>query len=243
MHIYLDSGDIHEVEQAVAMGVLDGMTTNPTLLTAHGRINFRDTIRQFCALVPGPVSAEVVATTHEEMLAEALEVATWAPNVVVKIPMTVDGLKTLSALRGRSARVQTSDGEVSVPISTNTTLIFSPNQAMLAARAGATYVSPFVGRLDDISHDGMAVVRDTVTIFRQYGIPTKVLAASIRHPLHCIEAALAGADIATMPFKVLMQMVKHPLTDLGLERFLADWHHSMGDEGIAAGLAGATARS
>lgn len=227
MQLYIDTGDIHEVEEAVAMGVLSGVTTNPTLLTAAGPIEFRDTIQRFCAVVPGPVSAEVVATSHEEMLAEAREIATWAPNVVVKIPMTVDGLKTLNALRDSPH-----------PIATNVTLIFSPNQALLAASAGATYVSPFVGRLDDISHDGMAVVRDTAEIFRRYDIATKVLAASIRHPLHCIEAAKAGADIATMPFKVLMQMVRHPLTDIGLERFLADWRKSMGDRGIWPQLAG-----
>jgi transaldolase len=209
------------------MGVLAGVTTNPTLLSAGGARSFRDTIREFCAAVPGPVSAEVLATTHEQMLAEAREIATWAPNVVVKIPMTVDGLKTLNALRR--------DG---VQAETNVTLIFSPNQALLAARAGATYVSPFVGRLDDISHDGMAVVRDTAEIFRIHGIATKVLAASIRHPLHVIEAAKAGADIATMPFKILMQMVKHPLTDLGLERFLADWHKAMGENGVFAPVAG-----
>ena len=230
MQLYLDTGDLHEVEEAVAMGVLSGVTTNPTLLTASGTVDFADTIRRFCAVVPGPVSAEVLATQHDEMVAEALEIATWAPNVVVKVPMTVDGLKTLKSLRDQRP-----------DISTNVTLIFSPNQAMLAAQAGATYVSPFVGRLDDISHDGMAVVRDTAEIFRGYGIATKVLAASIRHPLHCIEAAKAGADIATMPFKVLMQMVKHPLTDLGLERFLADWRKVMGERsvvttGVASGL-------
>jgi transaldolase len=218
MEIYLDTGDLREAEEAVAMGVLSGVTTNPTLLSAGGPVDFRTTIERFCAIVPGPVSAEVLATEHEQMLREALEIASWAPNVVVKIPMTIDGLKTLHALRSRDQR-----------IATNVTLIFSPNQALLAARAGATYVSPFVGRLDDVSHDGMAVVRDTVQIFHQYGISTRVLAASIRHPLHCIEAAKAGADIATMPFKVLMQMLKHPLTDVGLERFLADWRRSMGE--------------
>ena len=228
MQLYLDTGDLHEVEEAVAMGVLSGVTTNPTLLTTSGAVDFAETIRRFCAAVPGPVSAEVLATSHDEMVAEALEIATWAPNVVVKIPMTVDGLKTLNTLRER--RPETS---------TNVTLIFSPNQAMLAAQAGATYVSPFVGRLDDISHDGMAVVRDTAEIFRNYGIGTKVLAASIRHPLHCIEAAKAGADIATMPFKVLMQMVKHPLTDIGLERFLADWRKVMGERSVVtAAVAG-----
>jgi len=227
MELFLDTGDIREAEEAVAMGVLAGVTTNPTLLSAAGPVDFRDTIRRFCEMVPGPVSAEVLATSHEEMLAEAREIATWAPNVVVKIPMTVDGLKTLNMLRR--------EGDC---VATNVTLVFSPNQALLAARAGATYVSPFIGRLDDISHDGMAVVRDTVEIFRRYGIPTKVLAASIRHPLHCIEAAKAGADIATMPFKVLMQMVKHPLTDIGLERFLADWRKSMGDHGVLAPLVG-----
>jgi transaldolase len=173
------------------------------------------------------VSAEVIATHHEEMLDEAHEIATWAPNVVVKIPMTAEGLKTLHRLRLEGGK-----------IATNVTLIFSPNQALLAARAGATYVSPFVGRLDDINHDGMAVVRDTVEIFRRYGLATKVLAASIRHPLHVIEAAKAGADIATMPYKVLMQMVKHPLTDAGLERFLSDWEKTMGNAGATIGFAG-----
>jgi transaldolase len=227
LELYLDTGDLSEVEEAVAMGVLAGVTTNPTLLAAGGPRDFRETIQEFCAAVPGPVSAEVLATTHREMLAEAKEIATWAPNVVVKIPMTVDGLKTLKSFRDEGVQTQT-----------NVTLIFSPNQALLAARAGATYVSPFVGRLDDISHDGMSVVRDTAAIFRHYQIPTRVLAASIRHPLHCIEAAQAGADIATMPYKVLMQMVKHPLTDLGLERFLSDWRQAMGDRGVLSSLAG-----
>lgn len=222
MQIFLDTGDIREIEEAVAMGVLSGVTTNPTLLTSAGPLEFRDTIQRICALVPGPVSAEVLATSYEDMLAEAREIATWAPNVVVKLPMTVDGLKVLHALDGRAA--------------TNVTLIFSPNQALLAARAGATYVSPFVGRLDDINQDGMAVVRDSVEIFQRHGIGTKVLAASIRHPLHCIEAAKAGAAIATVPFKVLMQMVKHPLTDAGLERFLADWRRAMGERGVAPTL-------
>lgn len=225
MQLYLDTGDIEEVKEAVAMGVLAGVTTNPTLLTARGPVDFREVIREFCRLVPGPVSAEVLATSHQEMLVEAREIATWAPNVVVKVPMTVDGLKTLHALR-----------EEGNPVATNTTLVFSPNQALLAARAGATYVSPFVGRLDDVSHDGMAVVRDAVEIFQRHGIRTQVLAASIRHPLHCIEAAKAGADIATMPFKVLMQMVRHPLTDLGLERFIADWRKSMGEKGVLTPL-------
>ncbi|MPZ13450.1 MAG: fructose-6-phosphate aldolase [Chloroflexi bacterium] len=227
MQLYLDTGDIQEVEEALAMGVLAGVTTNPTLLTTRGPVDFRDTIQRFCAIVPGPVSAEVLATSHAEMLVEALEIGRWAPNVVVKLPMTVDGLKTLHALREREAN-----------ISTNVTLVFSPNQALLAARAGATYVSPFVGRLDDISHDGMAVVRDSVQIFDQHGIPTQVLAASVRHPLHCIEAAKAGAHIATMPFRVLMQMVKHPLTDLGLDRFIADWVKSMGEQGVVTPVAG-----
>ena len=226
MKLYVDTGDPREVEEAAAMGVLAGVTTNPTLLTASGAVDFRTTIQHFCSLIPGPVSAEVLATNHKAMLAEAREIATWAPNVVVKIPMTVEGLKTLHTLR--------CDGDF---IATNVTLVFSPNQALMAAHAGATYVSPFVGRLDDISHDGMAVVRDTVEIFRRYGIATQVLAASIRHPLHCIEAAKAGADIATMPFKVLMQMVKHPLTDIGLERFLADWRRAMGDQAVLTPLA------
>jgi len=226
VELYLDTGDLAEVERAVAMGVLAGVTTNPTLLSARGPIAFRETIQAFCAAVPGPVSAEVVATEHEAMLEEAREISTWAPNVVVKLPMTENGLRTLAALRRDGWKA-----------ATNVTLIFSPNQALMAARAGATYVSPFVGRLDDVSHDGMQVVRDTVQIFRQYGISTRVIAASIRHPVHCVEAARAGADIGTMPFKVMMQMLKHPLTDIGLERFLADWRAAMGDRGATRPLA------
>ncbi len=223
MLLFIDTGDLKEIEEAASMGILAGVTTNPTLLTLAGPVEFRETIQRICSIVDGPVSAEVVSSGVEEMLAEAWEIATWAPNVVVKLPMTVEGLKVLHKLEGR--------------VATNVTLVFSPNQALLAARAGATYVSPFVGRLDDVSHDGMAVVRDTVEIFAKHKIETKVLAASIRHPLHSIEAAKAGAHIATVPYKVLLQMARHPLTDLGLERFASDWKKAMGARSAVPSLA------
>lgn len=223
MELYLDTGDLRELEDALALGVISGVTTNPTLLAAGGPLDYRETIQRFCSLVPGPVSAEVIAMDYREMVVEAREIATWASNVVVKLPMTAEALKALRGLGGN--------------VPTNVTLVFSANQALLAARAGATYVSPFVGRLDDIGHDGMAVVRDAVEIFRRYGLNTKVLAASIRHPLHCIEAAKAGADIASMPHRVLMQMIKHPLPDAGLERFIADWRKAMGERGVLQALA------
>lgn len=215
MRLFLDTGDISEVQSAASLGILGGVTTNPTLLAGQGEFDFKTSIQQICAIVDGPVSAEVVSTDVEVMLAEAREIATWARNVVVKIPLTENGLRVISVVSREG-----------IPV--NTTLIFSPTQALAAALAGAAYVSPFVGRLDDIGQDGMQVVRDTVQIFRAQGIKTQVLAASIRHPVHVVEAARAGADCATMPYKVLKQMLKHPLTDIGLERFLADWERATG---------------
>lgn len=209
MQLFLDTADIDEIAEINRWGVLDGVTTNPTLAGKVGR-DFVSVIKEICAEVDGPVSAEVVSTDTDGMVSEGRELATIAPNVVVKVPLTPDGL----AATARLSREQ---------IATNVTLCFSPTQAILAAKAGATYVSPFLGRLDDISSDGMALLETICGIFRVQGYATKVLAASLRHPQHIIDSALAGADVATMPYAVFKQMVKHPLTDAGLDRFLADW--------------------
>jgi len=209
MKLFLDTADVEEIRKGVALGVVSGVTTNPTLV-ARVRRPLPEVVKEICALVPGPVSAEVLASDAEGMVEEARHLASLAPNVVVKIPITEEGLRAVKVLSGEG-------------IATNVTLVFSPNQALLAALAGATYVSPFVGRLDDVGHDGMEVVRTTVSIFRQYGFSTQVIAASIRHPMHVVAAAQAGAPIATVPFGVLMQMLRHPLTDAGIERFQADW--------------------
>lgn len=210
MRIFLDTANLEEIRTGVAWGVVHGVTTNPTLVAKEGHKDFHGFIKELAGIVEGPVNAEVVATDATGMMAEGRALARLAKNVVVKVPMTTEGLKATKAL--------SSEG---MPI--NVTLVFSPNQALLAALAGASYVSPFLGRLDDAGHDGMQVVRDAVEIFTVHGLDTAVLAASIRHPVHVTEAAMAGADIATMPFKVLEQMTRHPLTDIGLERFLADW--------------------
>lgn len=215
MQLFIDTADITEIEKAVDWGIISGVTTNPTLVSVQGRVDFKGHIQRICELVQGPVSAEVVSLDAENMLKEAREIATWSPHVVVKVPMTSEGMK--------ATKVLSREG-----IKTNVTLVFSSNQALLAALAGATYVSPFVGRLDDAGQNGMAVVAEIVHVFRQYGYSTKVLAASIRHPMHCVEAAKAGSDVATLPFKVLQQMFKHPLTDVGIERFLADWKKVVG---------------
>lgn len=209
MKIFLDTANVDEIREAMSWGVLDGVTTNPSLVAKEGR-DFKSLLVEICSLVNGPVSAEVVATTTDEMLLEAHVLAGLHENIVVKIPLIVEGLKAVKVLSREGIR-------------TNVTLCFSPTQALLAAKAGATYISPFVGRLDDISTEGMDVIRDIKTIFTQHSLATQILAASLRHPLHVIEAAKIGADIGTMPFKVLEQMVKHPLTDIGLERFLKDW--------------------
>lgn len=211
MKLFLDTADVDEIRQGVAMGVIDGVTTNPSLAAKAGR-KFKDVALEIAEICPGPVSAETVSLEADAIVSEGRLLAKWAPNIVVKVPLMTEGLKAVKQL--------TSEG-----IKTNVTLVFSPNQALLAAKAGATFVSPFLGRLDDIGHDGMQIVRDIVEIFRNYGIETEVLAASIRHPLHVTQAALAGADIATIPFKVLQQMTKHPLTDKGIKSFLDDWEH------------------
>lgn len=210
MKIYVDTADIGEIEEAARWGVLGGCTTNPTLLAKAGHADPEAALRKICAIVPGPVSMEVIATDTAGMVEEGRTYASWAPNIVVKCPCTPEGLAATAAL----ARER-------IPV--NMTLVFSPAQAILAAEAGATFVSPFLGRLDDVAADGMRVLRDVCEIYRAQGYRTEVLAASLRHPMHVVEAARAGAHIATMPFGVLQQLVRHPLTDLGLERFLADW--------------------
>ncbi|MGI6359248.1 MAG: fructose-6-phosphate aldolase [Bacillota bacterium] len=214
MRIFLDTANLDEVRKAVRLGVVAGVTTNPSLIANEGR-EFLPTVQEICALVDGPVSAEVISLETEQMLRESRKLASLAENVVVKVPMCENGLAVVHQLAKEG-------------IHTNMTLIFSANQALLAARAGATYVSPFVGRLDDIGNPGMPMVADVVGIFDLHGIETEVIAASIRHPEHVISAARAGAHIATVPYKVLQQMIKHPLTDLGIQRFLDDWQKSGG---------------
>lgn len=209
MKIFLDTANVAEIEEAVSWGVVSGVTTNPTLVSKESG-SFQEILKRITSLVPGPVSAEVVSTNSDGMVAEARELAAMAPNIVVKVPMCVDGLKAIKVLSSEGIR-------------TNCTLVFSVNQALLAALAGATYVSPFVGRLDDTGSDGMRLVRNIVEVFDKHRIQVEVIAASIRHPMHVTMAALAGAHIATVPFKVLKQMVEHPLTDIGIQRFLQDW--------------------
>ena len=209
MQFFIDTADVGEIKKALAMGLCDGVTTNPSLVAKTGR-RFSEVLEEITAIVPGPVSAEVTAVEYEGMMREARHYAKVAENVVVKVPLIVEGL--------RAVRDLTAEG-----IRTNVTLCFSPVQAHLAAKAGATYVSPFVGRLDDVSEDGMALIAQILEIFRNYDFATKVLVASVRHPLHVLEAARLGADVATIPFNVLEQLAKHPLTDIGLKKFLADW--------------------
>jgi len=206
---FLDTANIDEIKDVLPIGVVAGVTTNPSLI-AKEKQDIKAVIKEIAALTSGPVSAEVIATEFDKMLPEARELAKLGDNVVIKVPVTIDGLKTASALAAEG-------------IKTNVTLIFSANQALLAARAGAAFVSPFVGRLDDISQDGIALIKDTADIFSIHGIETEIIAASIRHPLHVTQAALAGAHIATVPPKVLKLLLQHPLTDAGIKRFLEDW--------------------
>ncbi|MBI4284782.1 MAG: fructose-6-phosphate aldolase [Chloroflexi bacterium] len=210
MRIFLDTANVEQVRHGARLGVVSGVTTNPSLVSKEGSSDYKAVIKEICAIISGPVSVEVLTTDKEAMLAQAREMAGWATNAVIKIPITADGLEVTAALAKESIKV-------------NATLCFSLNQALLAAHAGAAYVSPFVGRLDDIGHDGMALVADIVAVYRDYDLPTEVIAASIRHPLHCVTAAKAGAAIATVPYSVLLQMIQHPLTDIGIARFLADW--------------------
>lgn len=209
MKFFIDSANINHIKEAASYGLLDGVTTNPSLVAKEGR-NFIELLQEIVKIVDGPISAEVVATDYEGILNEAREFSKIHKNIVVKIPLIKDGLKAVKTL--------TSEG-----IKTNVTLCFSPSQALLAAKAGATYVSPFVGRLDDISHEGMALIAQIIQIYKNYNFKTEVIVASIRHPLHVVEAAMIGAHIATMPFDVIEKLFKHPLTDIGLEKFLADW--------------------
>ena len=216
MKFFIDTANLKEIADAHSLGLVDGVTTNPSLCAKEGvndPVDFRAHILEICKVAPGPVSAEVVATESGAMVAEARELASIHEQVVVKIPMTPDGLRATRILSEEGVRV-------------NVTLIFQAVQAMLAAKAGAAYVSPFIGRLDDINHRGMEIVEQTLTIFENYGFDTEIIVASVRHPLHVLEAALAGADIATIPYGVMMQLIKHPLTDAGLARFLEDWRRS-----------------
>lgn len=210
MKFFIDSADLSEIKEAEAMGVLDGVTTNPSLCAKVGVRDFEGHVAKICEMVAGDVSAEVVSTTYAEMLEEGRRLATIADNVVVKIPLIKDGIKAIKTFSEEGIR-------------TNCTLCFSSTQALIAAKAGATYISPFLGRLDDISHDGLALIEDIVTIYTNYSFQTEVLAASIRHPMHVVECARMGADVATMPLSVMEGLLKHPLTDSGLEKFLSDW--------------------
>ena len=210
MKFFIDTADLDEIKEAHDMGVLDGVTTNPTLCSKVGVKDFKSHISTICNMVDGDVSAEVVSTDYEGMMQEARELAPIADNVVVKMPLIKEGIKAIRSLSDEG-------------IKTNCTLCFSPTQALVAAKAGANYISPFLGRLDDISHDGMQLISDIVQIYENYGYETEVLAASIRHPLHVVEAARLGAHVSTMPLSVIEKLIQHPLTDNGLERFLADW--------------------
>lgn len=209
MQIFLDTANTDEIRKASELGVISGVTTNPSLIAKEGR-DFKQVVREITEIVDGPISAEAVSLDADKMLAEAIELSQIHPNIVVKLPMTENGLKVAKECSKRG-------------IKTNLTLIFSANQALLAALAGATYVSPFVGRIDDTGHYGIKLIYDIVEIFNNYSIDTQIISASIRHPIHVLESAKAGADIATVPPKVLAQMVKHPLTDIGIEKFLSDW--------------------
>jgi transaldolase len=210
MKFFIDTANIEEIKKANALGLLDGVTTNPTLVAKEGR-DFKPLIQEICNIVDGPVNAEVVSTDAEGMVNEARELVKLADNIVIKIPLIQEGLKAVKILTGEG-------------IKTNVTLCFSPIQALMAAKAGAAYISPFVGRLDDISHKGMELVEQIIAIYENYGFDTEVIVASIRSPIHVLESALMGADIATIPYPVMEQLIKHPLTDIGLEKFLADWN-------------------
>ena len=209
MKFFIDTANIEDIKKANELGMVDGVTTNPSLVSKEGR-EFKGLIKEICKIVAGPVSAEAVSLDAAGMIREARELSSLADNIVVKIPLIEEGLKAVKILAHEG-------------IKTNVTLCFSPIQALMAAKAGAAYISPFVGRLDDISHDGMKLVEQIMTIYENYDFETEVIVASIRHPLHVLDAALIGADIATIPYKVINQLAKHPLTDIGLEKFLDDW--------------------
>ena len=210
MRIFLDTANIDQIRQAAKLGIISGVTTNPSLVSKEATADYERVVKTICSIVSGSVSTEVLAEDVKSMIEEAKIKASWAPNVTIKIPATAAGLEAMSILSKENVEI-------------NMTLCFSLNQALLGALAGATYVSPFVGRLDDVGHDGMQLVKDIVDVYKHYNLKTQVIAASIRHPLHCVAAAKAGAQIATVPYNVLMQMINHPLTDVGISRFLADW--------------------
>lgn len=209
MKFFIDTADVKEIREANELGLVDGVTTNPSLIAKSGR-RFEEVIKEITGIVDGPISAEVVSLEHDGMIAEATELVKIHPNIVIKLPMTPEGLKATKTLSGKG-------------IKTNVTLIFTPMQALLAAKAGATYVSPFVGRLDDISQDGMQIIEEIRTIFDNFGFDAEIIVASIRNPVHVLNAALIGADICTIPFSVMLQLSKHPLTDAGIKKFLEDW--------------------
>ncbi len=212
MKFFIDTANINEIKEAASYGLLDGVTTNPSLVAKEGK-DFLQLLDEILKIVDGPISAEVVSTDYEGIMKEARQLAQIHKNIVVKVPLIKEGIKAVKSLSDEG-------------INTNVTLCFSPSQALLAAKAGATYISPFVGRLDDISHDGMGLVEQIVQIYENYNFKTQVLVASIRHPLHLVEAALMGAHVSTMPFDVIEKLFKHPLTDIGLEKFLSDWNKS-----------------
>lgn len=209
MEFFLDTAEMKEIETGLAWGMVDGVTTNPSLIAKAGKA-YLPTVQEIAKLVPGPVSGEVLATEYDEIMSQGHRLAALADNIVVKVPLTPDGLRAVRAFKKEGIR-------------TNVTLCFSATQALLAAKAGAAYISPFVGRLDDIAEEGMELIEQIVTIYDNYGFDTKVLVASVRHPVHIVQAGMLGAHVATIPFKVLEQLYKHPLTDAGLDRFLADW--------------------
>ncbi|HOP50870.1 MAG TPA: fructose-6-phosphate aldolase [Ignavibacteriales bacterium] len=211
MKFFIDTANLNEIKDAADLGLVDGVTTNPSLVAKEGAKDFKSHILQICEIIDGPISAEVISTDYEGIIKEAKELVKIHKNIVIKVPLIKEGLKAVKKLSEEG-------------IKTNVTLCFSPSQALLAAKAGATYISPFVGRLDDISHNGMDLIAQIRQIYDNYGFDTQILVASIRHPMHLVEAALMGADVATMPYNVIMNLFKHPLTDAGLEKFLADWN-------------------
>jgi transaldolase len=217
MRLFLDTANIEHINHGVRLGVITGVTTNPSLVSKEGKVDYKQLVQKICSIVPGPVSTEVLSTDVDGMVAEARKIAKWAKNVVVKIPASIEGIEATHQLSKEGIKV-------------NLTLCFSVNQALLGAAAGAAYISPFVGRLDDIGENGMKLVQEIVAVYRTYpAITTEVIAASIRYPKHCVEAAQAGAPIATIPYPILIQMIKHPLTDIGISRFQDDWRKVMGE--------------
>ena len=219
MKIFLDTANIEHICHGVRLGVVVGVTTNPSLISREGNVDYRKLVQEICSIVPGPVSTEVLGQDVQSMVTEAREIAKWADNIVVKIPASLEGVEATSVLVRENIKV-------------NFTLCFTLNQALLGVTAGATFISPFVGRLDDIGEDGMNVVADIVEYLDYYQLPSQVIAASIRHPQHCLAAARIGAHIATVPYEVLLQMIRHPLTDIGIERFRNDWKRMMSREGL-----------